>query len=97
MLDFEIILQKWLLGDPLTKLTFLSRFEKKHDRQGAWHIFLYKHIVKLQTTSPPKAIVLFQPNFIGMIIGWSFLKIAKRNEIHEELWLPWQPIGKNFF
>ena len=57
-------------------------------------IFPYLHIIKLQTTSSPEAIVLFQPNFTGMIIGWSFLKIAKRNEIHEELWLPWQPIEK---
>jgi hypothetical protein len=29
-----------------------------------------------------------------MILGWSFFKIAKRIEIHEELWLQWQPIGK---
>jgi hypothetical protein len=31
-----------------------------------------------------------------MILGWSFLKIAKRIDINEELWLPWQPIGKTF-
>ena len=48
----------------------------------------------LQTTSPPKPLSQFQPNFTGMFLGWSFLKIAKRIEIHEELWLPWQPIEK---
>ena len=76
------------------KYIFLSRFRKKHGRQGAWLIFPYIHIVKLQTTTPPEAIVLFQPNFTEMIIWRSFFKIAKRNEIHVELWLPWQPIEK---
>ena len=83
-----------MLDDPLTKLALLARFVKQHGRQGAWLIFPYIHIVKLQTTSPPEAMVLFQPNFTGMIIGSSFLKIAKRNEIYEELWLPWKPIEK---
>ena len=84
-----------MLGDFLTKLTLLTRFVKKHGRQGAWLIFPYIHIVNVQTTSPPKPLGQFQPNFTEMFLGWSFLKIAKRNEIHGELWLPWQPIEKN--
>ena len=49
-------------------------------------------IVKLQITSPSETLVVFKPNFAGMIIGWSFFKIAKIIEFHGELWLPWQPI-----
>ena len=37
-------------------------------------------------TSPDEKLVVFQPNFTGMILGWSFLKLAKRIEFHEELW-----------
>ena len=47
-------------------------------------------------TSPDEKLVVFQPNFTGMILGWSFLKLVKRIEFHEELWLPWQPIEKTF-
>ena len=42
----------------------------------------------------PKPLGQFQQNFTGMFIGWSFLKIAKIIELHAELWLPWQLIGK---
>ena len=55
------------------------------------------YIVKLQMTSPDEELVVFQPNFTGMILGWSFLKLAKIIEFHLELWLPWQPIEKNFY
>ena len=84
-----------MLGDCLAKITLLTRFVKKHGHQGAWLIFPYIHIVKLQTTSRPKPLGQMKPNFIGMFLGWFFLKLAKRNEIHEELWLPWQPIEKD--
>ena len=47
-------------------------------------------------TSPDEKLVVFQPNFTGMILGLSFLKLVKRIEFHEELWLPWQPIEKTF-
>ena len=47
-------------------------------------------------TSPDEKLVVFQPNFTGMILGWSFLKLVKRIEFHEELWLPWQPIEKTY-
>ena len=39
-------------------------------------------------TFPDEKLVVFQPNFTGMILGWSFLKLVKRIEFHEELWLP---------
>jgi hypothetical protein len=45
-------------------------------------------------TSPDEKMVVFQPNFTGLIPGWSCLKLVKRIEFHEELWLPWQPIEK---
>ena len=47
-------------------------------------------------TSPDEKLVVFQPNFTGMILVWYFFKLAKRIEFHEELWLPWQPIEKTF-
>ena len=34
-------------------------------------------------------------SFIGMILGWLPFKIVQRIEFHTELWLPWQPKGKN--
>ena len=37
-------------------------------------------------TSPDEKLVVFQPNFTGMILGLSFFKVAKRIEFHEELW-----------
>ena len=49
---------------------------------------------KLKKCTPPKPVVQFHCNLIEMIIGWSFLKVDKTNEIHEELWLPWQPFEK---
>ena len=82
------------MDDCLTYLALLTQFVKKHGRKGAWLISPYIPIVKLQTSSRPKPLDLIQPNYIGMFLGWSFLKIAKRNGIHEELWLPWQPIEK---
>ena len=45
-------------------------------------------------TSPDEKLIVFKPNFTGMILGWSFLKLAKRIEFYEILWLSWQPIGK---
>ena len=68
--------------------------EKNMAARGAWLIFPYMCIVKIQTTSLHEWMVLFFTNFLGMILWWSLLKIAKRIEIHEELCLPWQPIEK---
>ena len=55
-LDFKIILQKQLLGDPRTKLNFLTKFVKNIAASVFMLglMFPYICIVKLQMTSPPK-------------------------------------------
>ena len=92
MPDFKIILQKWLFGNLLTKLAFLTWFVKKHGPKRAWLIFPYICIVKLQWHLPMKNWSYF--NQISQ--EWSFLKLVKKIEFHEELWLPWQLIEKTF-
>ena len=39
----------------------------------------------LQTTSPPKPLIGFWPNFTGMILGWSSFKVVQIVPVH---WLP---------
>ena len=73
------------MGDPISKLTLLTRFVKKTWLPGGVAYFPYMCIVKLQTKSLPKWMVLFLSNFSGIILWWSLLEIAKRIEIHEEL------------
>ena len=36
----------------------------------------------LQTTSPPKPLIGFWPNFTGMILGWSFFKVVQMVPVH---------------
>jgi hypothetical protein len=48
----------------------------------------------LQMTSPHKPLSQFHPNFTGMFLWWSPLKIVQRMLFHAELWLPWQPKEK---
>jgi hypothetical protein len=46
-------------------------------------------------TSPHKPLSQFHPNFTGMFLWWSPLKIVQRILFHAELWLPWHPKEKN--
>ena len=57
-----------------------------------WHTVM--SVVHPSVRPSSKLLGQFQPNLKGMFHGRSFLKIAKRNQIHEELWLPCQPIEK---
>jgi hypothetical protein len=50
----------------------------------------------LEMTSPHKLLSQFHPNFTGMFLWWSPLKIVQRIEFHAELCLPCQPKEKNF-
>ena len=45
--------------------------------EGVAYFSLNIYIVKLQMTSPNEKLVVFQPNFTGMILGLSFLKLVK--------------------
>ena len=36
----------------------------------------------LQTTSPPKSLIGFWPNFTGMILGWSSFKVVQMVPVH---------------
>ena len=77
LVRFQNNLQKQLLGDQLAKITLLTRFLKKHGRQGAWHIFPYIHIVKLQTVqgNDPRAIMALL--FFKWFKNW-FTPFSKR-------------------
>ena len=48
----------------------------------------------LRTSSPPKPPCRISPNFTGIILRRSPLKVAKIFPFHEEIWLAWQPRGK---
>jgi hypothetical protein len=48
-------------------------------------------------TSPHKPPSQFHPNFTGMFLWWSPLKIVQRNEFHAELWLPKEKTLNIFF
>jgi hypothetical protein len=45
-------------------------------------------------TSPHKPLSQFHPNFTGMFLWWSPLKIVQRINSMQN-WLPWQPKEKS--
>ena len=75
--NFNIILQKCSIGDPLPRLFNPFGFVKKHGRQGAGLIFPIYLYRKLKKSSCQKPLDWFPSNFAEMFLWWSFTKIVQ--------------------
>ena len=52
------------------------------------------HKLFLQKITPQKLLTGFLLNFTEMFLRWSSFKFLQIIVLHEEFWLPWQPIEK---
>ena len=86
--DFNIILQKCSLGDPVPRLFKPFGFVKKHGRQGAGLIFFIYLYRKLLKSSCPKPLDRFPYDFAEMFLWLSCCKIVQGIWICQKTWPP---------